>query len=125
VNNEDDESRNDKNTCTERTLLRGGVFKGQIVCANDNATLLAQDEVEPVGEPTAFLKLGTLWVLLLSRSRLASVPLRSWIGSCPSNSLRPGDKALVGESRWVEVLLSCLLEDRGKNWLAEASKKGT
>jgi hypothetical protein len=74
---------------------------GLIVCAADNATslILAHDEVEPVGEPTAFLKVGTLWVLLLSRSRLARVPFRSWIGSCPSNSLRPGDRALVGESR--------------------------
>ena len=60
-------------------FLGGGYLVGLIVCAADNAasSCLAHDEVEPVGEPTAFLKVGALWVLLLSRSRLASVPFRS------------------------------------------------
>jgi len=46
------------------------------------------------------------------------------MGSCPSNSLRPGERVRAGESRRAEVLLSCRLEDRGKDWLAEASKNG-
>ena len=79
VNNEDDKVETTKIRAQSEPFLGGGYLVGLIVCAADNAasSCLAHDEVEPVGEPTAFLKVGALWVLLLSRSRLASVPFRS------------------------------------------------
>ena len=77
ANNEDDKKWKRQKYVRRVSPFWGRVLMALIVCAAEDATSeVVYDDVEPVGEPTAFLKVGTLW-LLLSRSRLASVPFRS------------------------------------------------
>ena len=61
ANNEGDKSGNDKIKRPERALFRPrGYLIVWIVCAAETTPpLITHDEVEPVGEPTAFLNVGT------------------------------------------------------------------